>query len=434
MRVICKFGGTSTANSTQFKKIKDIIESDSNRNIIVVSAPGKDEMNNTKVTDLLYLLTAHIEYGIDYDSILESIYQRYYQIVKDLKLSNQFNDAFKDFKNTLTKDSTKDYIVSRGEYFNALILSEYLGFQFIDAMDVIILKYDGKVDYEQTTQKCKKLKEGNYVIPGFYASTPDHMLRTFDRGGSDLTGSIIAKSVSADLYENWTDVSGIYTCDPRIVNSPKRIEKITYNELRELSFRGAKVLQQESVIPLEESNIPLQIKNTNKKDDYGTYISSSIDKTNGNIITGISGTENYTALTIKKDSNTSFTKVLISVLSVFTKYQVELEHMPSGIDTFSIILKTDKIKDRYFDFINDLREIEGVLTIEEENNIALLAVVGRNMSSIPGVSGKIFNTLGKNNVNVKIIAQASKEICIIIGVLNQDYEKAVQVLYSEFYQ
>jgi aspartate kinase len=434
MLKVTKFGGSSVANATQISKLKEIVLSDNSRRVVIVSAPGKDETHKSKVTDLLYLLHAHLEYDIEYAYILDSIYERYSSLVRDLVLSEAFNDQFKEFTDTLQKGISKDFLVSRGEYFSALIISEYLGFEFVDAMDIIELEYSGNINYDKTESKVKAICVDNthIVVPGFYASTPDGQTRVFSRGGSDLTGSVLARVLDASIYENWTDVSGIYVADPRIINEPDRIEKITYNELRELTFRGARVLQQESVIPLEKKDIPIQIKNTNKPEDFGTLITNDI-KENGNIITGISGLKHFTALNISKDSDIAITKVLRDVLNLFIRYKIDVEHIPTGIDTFSIISKTDPLKQVYFDFMNDLREVDGVIKVEEEDDISLLAIVGRNMAHIPGVAGRIFNVLGTNKINIKVIAQASKEIVIIIGVSTKDYEGAVQVLYNEFY-
>jgi aspartate kinase len=434
MLKVTKFGGSSVANATQILKLKEIVLSDNSRRVVIVSAPGKDETHKSKVTDLLYLLHAHLEYDIEYAYILDSIYERYSSLVRDLDLSEAFNDQFKEFTDTLQKGISKDFLVSRGEYFSALIISEYLGFEFVDAMDIIELEYSGNINYDKTESKVKAICVDNthIVVPGFYASTPDGQTRVFSRGGSDLTGSVLARVLDASIYENWTDVSGIYVADPRIINEPDRIEKITYNELRELTFRGARVLQQESVIPLEKKDIPIQIKNTNKPEDFGTLITNDI-KENGNIITGISGLKHFTALNISKDSDIAITKVLRDVLNLFIRYKIDVEHIPTGIDTFSIISKTDPLKQVYFDFMNDLREVDGVIKVEEEDDISLLAIVGRNMAHIPGVAGRIFNVLGTNKINIKVIAQASKEIVIIIGVSTKDYEGAVQVLYNEFY-
>lgn len=431
MRIVCKFGGTSVANATQIKRIKEIIYDNSNRDIVVVSAPGKTSEKESKVTDLLFLLHAHIEYKVDYEIIIEQIYDRFKTIVTELELSDNFDNEFNKFKGNLKKYS-KDELVSRGEYFSALIISEYLGFTFVDAMEAIEVQYDGKVDYDKTKKNLEKYNGNKLVIPGFYSSTPNKQVRLFNRGGSDLTGSILARVIDADLYENWTDVSGIYVADPRIIDNPERIELITYNELRELTYRGARVLQQEAVIPLDKSGIPIQIKNTNRPGDYGTLISNDVNDS-GNIITGISGTKNFTALNITKSSDHTLTEVLQDVFNLFSKYKVQVEHLPTGIDTFSIITDTSELKKVYFDFMHELRDINGVIEVEEENEIALLAIVGRNMSRTPGISGRIFNRLGKEKINIKVIAQASKEICIIIGVDNKSYKQAIKALYNEFY-
>ncbi len=434
MRILSKFGGSSLASAEQFIKVKDIIHSDQTRKIIVVSAPGKDQVNKSKVTDLLLLLHAHLEYDFNYDHLLDNINQRFSQIITDLGIKSIFSEEFTKFTKTLNKGISKDYLVSRGEYFNAIILSEYLGFTFIDAKKVIYLNYDGSINYDKTEKELNKIiqDDGYYVIPGFYASTPEKEIRVFNRGGSDLSGSIISRLLHVDLYENWTDVSGLYVADPKIIDNPKRIERITYNELRELSYRGANVIQQESVIPLDKTDIPIQIKNTNSPQDYGTFISRTIAG-NGEIITGMSGQTDFTSLTIIKDSSISFAVILKEVLSVFIKYKLSIEHIPTGIDTISIITKTSNFKKVYFDLVNEVRNIEGIIDLFIEDEIALVAIVGRNMSFIPGVAGKIFSTLGKNEINIKVIAQASKEISIIIGVKNTDYEGAIKVLYQEFY-
>jgi len=431
---VAKFGGSSVANVTQLKKVKQITLNDIERNIIVVSAPGKDEEHPTKITDLLFLLHAHIEYGVDYNFILNSIYERYMLLVEGLSLSGNFKKHFELFKNDLTKGIGKDYIVSRGEYFSALIISEYLGYRFIDALDVISMKYDGTIDYNKTEKNLSSIlnQYPNIVVPGYYASTPDNQVRLFGRGGSDLTGSILARTAKANLYENWTDVSGIYVADPRIISNPKRISTITFSELRELSFRGARVLQQESVIPLEQIGIPIHIKNTNDPTSDGTLICNDVKNSNG-IITGISGLRDFTSLNISKDSDTQLTTALRDVFNLFTRHKININHIPTGIDTFSIITQTDELKSVYFDFINDLRSIDGVISIEEEDSISLIAIVGRNMAYTPGVAGRIFSTLGNKGINIKVIAQASKEISIIIGVKNEDYEAAILSIYNEFY-
>ena len=434
MNILAKFGGSSLASAKQFKKVKAIIEANDDRKIIVVSAPGKDQTNPSKVTDLLLLLNAHIDLGIDYNQLLDNIEKRYTSIIDALDIQSDFLNDFSQFKKQIKKGHSKDDIVSRGEYFCAKILSAYLGFEFIDAKDVIRLHFDGTVDEEKTKQKLLKLVDPKkrYVIPGYYASTPEKKIRTFKRGGSDLSGSIISKALGYDLYENWTDVSGLYVADPTIIKEPKRIKKLTYNELRELSYRGATVIQQEAIIPLEKTEIPIHIKNTNYPSDYGTLIASDIDD-DGAIVSGLAGSEDYTSLTILKDSYQPLSTILIKVLNVFEKYKLSVEHIPTGIDNFNILTKTKPLKNVYFDVINDLMKIDGVMDVSTEDDVALIAIVGRNMSYIPGVSGRIFSTLGEQKINIKVIAQASKEISIIIGVKNSDYKQTIETLYHEFY-
>lgn len=356
------------------------------------------------------------------------------KLVNELSLSNHFQLTFDAFQKELTKGISKDYLVSRGEYFSALIISEYLNLHFVDALDIISLHYDGTIDYEKTTHQFNQVitQYKNIVVPGFYGSTPNNQVRLFSRGGSDLTGSILARVSKATLYENWTDVDGIYVADPRVIDNPNKIKNITYNELRELSYRGAQVIQQESIVPLEKEDIPIHIRNTNNPSSFGTFISNTFPQ-NDDLITGISGMKDYTSLNITKDSDQNFTLVLRDVFDLFIKYRLNVEHIPTGIDTFSIITKTEQVKSVYFDFLNDLQSIKGVTHIEEEDDISLLSIVGRNMAHIPGVAGKIFSILGKHNINIKVIAQASKEISIIVGVSTNDYNNAIKVIYSEFY-
>lgn len=434
MLKVAKFGGSSVANAKQITKIKHIIESDTSRRIVVTSAIGKDQENESKITDLLYLLYAHLEYGINYNHILNTITERFLNIKNDLNLSYDIETQINDLKKELSKDISKDYLVSRGEYFTANLLAEYLGYQFIDATEVIALAYDGSIDYETTEKQLKEImkQDTKIIIPGFYAKTPNQKIRLLSRGGSDITGSILAKVSKADLYENWTDVDGIYVADPKIVNHPKLVNSITYGELRELSYRGANVLNQETIIPLTKMGIPLKIKNTNNPTSEGTLISNTFAKAS-DLITGISGLKNFTSFNITKDNAKQLILVLKNVLNLFIRYKINIEHIPTGIDTFSIIAKTEDIKDYYFDIINEVREIDGVINLSLEDDISLVAIVSRSMSNIPGVAGKIFTTLGKHKINIKMIAQASTEISIIIGISNKDYESSIQVIYDAFY-
>lgn len=435
MLKVAKFGGSSVANASQIKKIKAIVESDPSRRILVVSAVGKDAANEAKITDLLYLLYAHIEYGINYDYIIQQVTERFLAIKQALGLSYNVEKAIKDIEKELNPGISRDYLVSRGEYLTAQLVAEYLGFVFLDSAAVVHLFYDGSIDYESTEKALTNALEASLriVVPGFYAMTPNKKIRLFTRGGSDITGSILAKVSGADLYENWTDVDGIFAADPKIVDDPALIENITYKELRELSYRGANILHEETIVPLAGMGIPIRIKNTNRPDGQGTLISDSFDKTN-RLVTGISGQKNFTSFNIEKQSTKQLISVLKDVLNLFVRYKINIEHIPTGIDTFSVIAKTEDIKDLYFDLISQIREIDGVIDLHLEDDIALVAVVGRNMSHIPGVAGRLFTTLGNQQINIKIIAQASTELSIIIGLGNDEYEKAIRLIYKEFNQ
>lgn len=434
MITVCKFGGSSVANAKQFQKIKAIVESDPKRKIVIASAIGKDKHNEVKVTDMLFLLYAHLEYGVDYKNTVHEILKRFVTIRDELGIDYDIEFELAELSETLGKETKKDYLVSRGEYFTSKMLALYLGYDFVDATEVIALNYDGTVNYEKTEEQLKEVlkKHDKFVIPGYYAQAPNGYIRLFSRGGSDLTGSIVTKAIKADKYENWTDVSGIYVADPKIIDNPKKIKNITYSELRELSYRGANVLHQESVIPLEKLGIPINIKNTNEPNEFGTLISNEI-RDDDDLITGIAGQTSFTSFNITKTNAKPITIVLKDVLNLFIRYKLNIEHIPTGIDTLSVIIKSDIVKELYFDLINEIRQIDGVLDLSLENDIALLAIVGRNMSHIPGVAGKIFSCLGEQDINIKVIAQASTEISIIIGVSNSDYEAACQALYARFY-
>lgn len=433
-RILCKFGGSSLASPKQLKKVKDIVRSNLNRKIIVCSAPGKDETHDVKVTDLLMLLHAHVSYGIAYDTILQQLYDRYKNMIDDLSIEIDFDAYFMHFKGSLHKRMMKDEIIAYGEYFMALILAAYLGFRFVDAGDVIHLKHNGQVDLEKTKDALNREihHDDSVVIPGFYGTTPECKIRVFNRGGSDLTGSLVCIGLDLTYYENWTDVSGLYTLDPSVIDDPMKIETITYSELRELSFRGAGVIQQESLVPLQGSSVTLHIKNTNDPDAFGTKISSYIeDKTH--LITGLTGSKDHASLTITKSSEVTLSEILKAVLDVFHTYKIKIEHLPTGMDTFSIIVSTEHMKEVYFDLRADLSNIHGLLDVSLEEDIALLAVVSRNIRHIPGVAGQVFKTLGDANINIKVIAQASNELSIIIGVSNAQYKDALNVLYQSFY-
>ena len=401
MLIVSKFGGSSVANSKQFEKVKSIVNANKERQVVIVSALGKKDKDDSKITDLLYLLHAHLLYNVPYDPIWNLIKERYNKVKSDLNLDTDLDSEFIVLEKELNKQISIDYLVSRGEYLTAKLMADYLNYSFVDAKDVVKFNYDGSVNQEQTYELLSKAyKESpKLVIPGFYGAYPDGNVKVFSRGGSDISGALVSRALKADEYENWTDVSGVLIADPRIVANAKAIKEISYNELRELSYMGANVLHEETVFPVQQLNIPIHIKNTNKPEDFGTIISNNcIDTTQ--IITGISGKKNFTSFTITKKQNVNKTKTVMAVLKVLDKFNVNIEHMPSSIDSFS------------------------------DNNIALVAVVGRNMVTKPGISGKIFGILGDNGINIKMIAQGSQEISIIVGVSNADFEKAINAIYN----
>ena len=431
MLKVCKFGGSSLASSMQFLKVKDIIESDASRKAIVVSAPGKRNKDDNKITDLLYLLGAHIKYGVDYTQIYSQIKNRYFEIRDELKIDLALEDEFASLEKEFSKTISEEYLVSRGEYFSAKLLASLIGYTFIDSKDIIEFNYDGSLNEEKNAINIKKALEEHdkIVIPGFYGSYKNGSIKLFSRGGSDVTGAIVASSLEATIYENWTDVSGIKVADPKIIDSPKGISEITYDELRELSYMGASVLHEETIFPVQELNIPINILNTNRPLEKGTIISKTC-KDNKNIITGIAGKKDFTSFNILKSRGSNKAELIRLVLDVFSKFNVNIEHIPTGIDTFSVVVSTEEIDKCYYDLISEINKIKDITKLNVEKEISLVAVVGRNMALKPGTSGKIFALLGNNNINIKMIAQGANEINIIVGVKNSDFEKTIKVIYD----
>ncbi len=427
---VSKFGGSSVASSSQFKKVKDIILTDKTRKVVVTSAIGKINRVDNKITDLLYLLFAHVKYGVDYEPILSKIKERFYNIKNELNLSLDLDSEFNKIICNL-KNSSEDYLVSRGEYLTSMLLAEYLGYKFIDSKDVIIFEYNGHLDYERTSTLIKEkcLENEKVVIPGFYGSYPNGDIKTFSRGGSDITGAIVAKAIDAIEYENFTDVSGILMADPKIVDNPKKIKEITYDELRELSYMGASIIHEETVLPIEDSNIPLHILNTNEPDNPGTIIKNKAFDTS-QIITGIAGKKGFIAITIVKNKIADKLTIINDVLNILKRYHVTIEHIPTSIDSFSVIIDEKIINNKVYDIISEIKRNPDIISVQLDHDLALLAVVGRNMVLKPGISGKIFQILGKENINIKMIAQGTNEINIIVGVKSADFEKAIRTLYQ----
>ena len=435
MLKVAKFGGSSVADAEQFKKVKNIIDSDPARKIVVTSAAGKRYKEDHKLTDLLYLVHAHLNYGVSCDEIIDSIEERFVEIRNDLGLKFDIESEFGKFRKKLSKDFSVDELVSRGEYFTSLLMAEFLGFQFVDAAEVVIFSFDGNIDKKKTYEAIKAAydKYGKILIPGFYGRLPNGKIKVMSRGGSDISGALAAAAVNADVYENWTDVSGILTADPRIVDNPAPIAYLTYPELKELASMGASVLHEDAVQPVKEAKIPLNIRNTNRPQDDGTMIIEKVDKelVQDRFLTGVAGRKNFSILTIRKHNLTS-SSTLIRALEVMDRYHIFVEHITLGVDTFGMVVSTSDLGEYQYDVISDLNDACHPDDIATQDNIALVAAVGRKMTFRPGVSGKIFNALGEHGVNIKTIAQGADELSIIVGVDNKNFDTAIRVLYDGF--
>ena len=434
MLKVCKFGGSSLSDAKHFKQVKAIIEADKDRKCVIVSAPGKGEGERDKITDLLYLCFQHNKYHVEFDSLFERVEQRYLTIKKELNIDYPIENDIRDIKDALKAgEMTEAKLVSRGEFLCAKLLSAYLGYSFLDAKDLIHFKFDGKVDEKKTNEDITKAfsKMEKAVIPGFYGSYPNGDICLFSRGGSDVSASYFAEALDAYLYENFTDVSGFYMADPRIIENPLKINEISYDELRELSYAGAQVLHAETIIPLMEKRIPLEVLNSNHPEEGGTFIK---DKAPGNnhLITGLTGKKGFIALTFVKSREYDKLESIRMVLDVFARYKVPVEHIPTSIDSFSVIAEKSKLEDRYFDLVADLKKLPEIVSLSEDDDVALVAIVGSNMAKKSGVSGKILSVFGEEKINIKLIDQGREEINIIVGLSNSDFEKSVQALYNRF--
>ena len=434
MNKVVKFGGSSLASAKQFKKVKDIIMADKSRRYVIPSAPGKRTTNDEKVTDLLYACYSAASEGRSYKKIFDAITARYEQIITGLDLNVNLDFEFKTIEENFLAKKGRDYAASRGEYLNGIIMAAYLEYEFIDAADVICFDADGSFLSEKTNQElaARLSKVSKAVIPGFYGSMPDGSVKTFSRGGSDITGSLVARAVHADLYENWTDVSGFLVADPRIVDNPEPIETITYRELRELSYMGASVLHEEAIFPVRKEGIPINIRNTNRPSDPGTMIVESTLKRPHYTITGIAGRKGFCAVNIEKAMMNAEIGFGRKVLDVFEKYGISFEHMPSGIDTMSIFVQQSLFEEHEQSVIAGIHRAVEPDHIELDSDLALIAVVGRGMKSARGTAGRIFSALAHARVNVKMIDQGSSELNIIVGVRNEDFETAVKAVYDIF--
>ena len=434
MKTVVTLGGSSLASAEQFKKVGDIVRSDNSRKYVVPSAPGKRFSADTKVTDMLYQTYALAEAGKDFKSELQSIKERYNEIIKGLKLNMTLDAEFETIADMFKSKAGSDYAASRGEYLNGKIMANYLGFEFIDAAEVIFFDEEGNFDAEKTNNilSVRLGKVDNAVVPGFYGSTPDGKVKTFSRGGSDITGSIVSRAARVDLYENWTDVSGFLVADPRIIDNPEPIETITYRELRELSYMGASVLHEDAIFPVRREGIPINIKNTNAPEDPGTWIVESTCQKSKYVITGIAGKKGFCSVNIDKAKMNSEIGFCRKVLGVFEDNGISIEHMPSGIDTMTVFVHQDEFMDKEQQVVSGIHRMTHPDSIDIEADLALIAVVGRGMRSTRGTAGRIFASLAHANINVKMIDQGSSELNIIIGVANADFEAAIKAIYDIF--
>ena len=434
MKVV-KFGGSSLANAEQFKKVGDIILSDKARRYVIPSAPGKRYPSDTKVTDLLYKMEEQAENKEDFSETFNEIKSRYKEIIEGLELKNfSLDEQFDEIEKRMKEEPDADYAASRGEHLNGRIMAAYLGYPFVDPYEIIFFDEEGAFDDRRSFRKVQKrlAQVDRAVIPGFYGCSFDGKVKTFSRGGSDITGSIIAGALHADVYENWTDVSGFLVADPRIIKNPARIETITYRELRELSYMGASVLHEDAIFPVRRQGIPINIRNTNRPQDEGTWIVESTAQKSGYVITGIAGRKDFCAVLIFKDMMNSEIGFGRKVLQAFEDNNISFEHMPSGIDTMTIVVHEDEFIEKEQKVVSAIHRLAKPDSIEIESDLALIAVVGRGMKSTRGTAGRIFSALAHAHVNVRMIDQGSSELNIIIGVENKDFETALQAIYDIF--
>ena len=438
MLKVAKFGGSSMADAKQFEKVRDIVRADPARKVIVVSAAGKRGADDHKLTDLLYLCYAHLQYGVSCDAIFQMIADRYIAIRDECGLHVDIEAELAVLRQQMRAGISEEELVSRGEYFSALLMADYLGYSFLDAELWVRFQFDGSIDKEASYAALQRLADGrSVVIPGFYGVTPDGKIRTFSRGGSDITGALAAAALDADVYENWTDVSGFLMADPKIVKDPKPIERITYAELRELSYIGAQVLHEGTVSPVREKNIPLNIRNTNQPEHPGTMIretfeESETERTSGSMITGIAGKKGFSVITLTKNGMSSELGAVRRILEVLERYNINVDYLPPGIDSVSLVVETGKSSPYLYQAMGDLEKEIKPDSLHLTDGMAIVAAVGRKMAFQPGSSGKIFGKLGENGINIRMITQGPEELNIIVGVDGADFEKAIRTLYDSF--
>ena len=434
MKKVVKFGGSSLASAQQFKKVADIIHADPERRYVVPSAPGKRFSGDTKVTDMLYGCYHLAEEEKDFSKELAAIEERYQEIIEGLSLSLSLKEEFKQIRKNFKEKAGENYAASRGEYLNGIIMAAYLGYEFVDSAQVIRFDENGDFDAETTNDILREKLAGmeRAVIPGFYGAYADGRVKTFSRGGSDVTGSIVARAVKADVYENWTDVSGFLVADPRIIDTPVAIDTITYRELRELSYMGAGVFHEDAIFPVRREGIPINIRNTNKPEDAGTWIVESTCQKSRYVITGIAGKKGFCSVNIEKAMMNSEIGFGRKVLQAFEDNGISFEHVPSGIDTMTVFVHQDEFIDKEQKVVSAIHRLASPDSVDIEADLALIAVVGRGMKATRGTAGRIFSALAHANVNVKMIDQGSSELNIIIGVANDDFAAAIRAIYNIF--
>lgn len=431
---VAKFGGSSVADATQINKIKSIVENDKAIRYVVVSAPGKRFSEDTKITDLLYLCKTHMDHKLPYREIFQAVCDRYRAIRENLGVDVKLEQEFEEIEKEMAKGASADYIASRGEYLNAKLIAAYLGYDFVDSAKIVKFDDKGRFMEDLTNKTIQKVLADHEcaVIPGFYGSKVDSTVKAFSRGGSDITGALVARAVDADVYENWTDVSGFLMADPRIVDNPKPISKISYKELRELSYMGASVLHEDAIYPARISDIPINIRNTNRPQDPGTMITAEPEVDKNQIISGIAGNKDFTVIAIYKNMLSNERGFIRKITSILEDHDISIEHVPTGIDTVSVVIDNHELDGKLDDVLEELERQLRPDHMEVISDVALIATVGSGMSFRPGVSAKLFTALAEAGINIRMIDQGSSEMNIIIGVNNHDFNNAIKAIYGAF--
>ena len=432
---VAKFGGSSVADAIQIGKTKKIIEADPDRKYIIVSAPGKRFDGDTKVTDLLYLCKTHIEHNLPYEQLYQVVCDRYKVTEVNLDVKADMQRYLDEIKENMENGTSSDYVASRGEFLNAILMAAYLGYDFVDTAALVKFDAKGRLLPEETDQALKSelSRHDRAVLPGFYGSSPDGSVKTFSRGGSDITGALVARAVNADVYENWTDVSGFLMADPRIVEGAKPISTISYKELRELSYMGASVLHEDAIYPARVADIPINIRNTNQPEDEGTLITAEAGPLeDGQIITGIAGSKDFTVIALYKNMLSNERGFVRRLAGILEDFDIPLEHLPSGIDTVSVVLSNQCVDGRLDEILEEFERQLKPDTVDVSEEVALIATVGYGMSFRTGVSAKLFTALAEAGVNIRMIDQGSSEMNIIVGVENRDLETSIRAIYQAF--